>query len=212
MPKGIPKSGINKGWIKKGSKLSEETKRKISLNGFHYGMKGKKHSIGTRKKMSEAQKGEKNPFWGKKHTEETKKKIGEESKRRKHSKETRRKMSEARKGEKAPMFGKRHSEKTKKKMRESAFEYAKKMFDFIYPRIGKNEKQILDKLERELKYRIIRQYEIGRYYLDGYIPEINLVIEVDEKYHNNKKKKDIEREEFIKQKLGCKFLRIKDYD
>ena len=71
----------------------------------------------------------------------------------------------------------------------------------------------MDELEVELGYRIIRQYQVGCYWVDGYIPEINLVIEVDEKYHENEKQKeeDKEREEFIKQKLGCRFLRIKDY-
>lgn len=46
-----------------GNKLSAESKRKIGLNGFHYGMLGKKHSLETRKKMSEAHKGEKAPNW-----------------------------------------------------------------------------------------------------------------------------------------------------
>ena len=106
-------------------------------------------------------------------------------------------------------LGKHFSEETKIKMRLSAFEYAKKTDGIIYPRIGHNEKQILDKLEQKLGYRIIRQYEIGGYYLDGYIPEINLAIEVDEKIKN--REKDIKREDFIKQKLGCQFMRIKDY-
>jgi len=30
MPKGIPKNGINKGWIKNGSKLSQITRERMS--------------------------------------------------------------------------------------------------------------------------------------------------------------------------------------
>jgi len=43
--------------MKKGSKHTEEARRKISLNGFHYGMLGKKATTETKKKMSIAQKG-----------------------------------------------------------------------------------------------------------------------------------------------------------
>lgn len=90
MPKGIPKNGINKGWVKKGErrrkdytcsdetklklrnfnlgkKLSEETKRKISENSSRWNL-GKKFSEESRKKMSEAHKG----FH---HTEDSKKRI-----------------------------------------------------------------------------------------------------------------------------------------
>ncbi len=40
-----------------GRKLSEETKKKIGLNGFHYGMRGKKHTEETKRKMSIASRG-----------------------------------------------------------------------------------------------------------------------------------------------------------
>ena len=80
----------------------------------------------------------------------------------------------------------------------------------ICPMIGHNEKKILDELEEELNYKIIRQYQIEGYFVDGYIKELNLCIEVDEKPKN--KERDIEREKIIKEKLNCKFLRIEDYD
>lgn len=73
----------------------------------------------TRRKISEANKGEKHHMYGKHHSEETKMKIGEAHKGLKASEETRRKLSEARKGEKAPMYGKRHTEESKKKMSEN---------------------------------------------------------------------------------------------
>lgn len=61
-----------------------------------------KHSEETKKKMSEAQTGENNPFYGKHHSEESKKKI-----------------SEAMTGEKAYWYGKHHSEESKKRLAES---------------------------------------------------------------------------------------------
>ena len=70
MPTGIPKNGINRGWIKKGSKLSKETKRKIGLkslgNKHHLGKTGYKHTKEERKKISESKIGKKrNVTWGK---------------------------------------------------------------------------------------------------------------------------------------------------
>lgn len=71
MPKGIPKDGINKGWFKKGNKMSEEMKKKISI-----ATKGKPKSEEHRRKMASANRararlgighyfgeGNKNPNW-----------------------------------------------------------------------------------------------------------------------------------------------------
>lgn len=102
-----------------GWKLSEETKRKIGLNGFHKGMLGKKHTAESIKKMSETRKKNGSGKWslGRKLTEEHKKKISEGGKGKKHhfkegyvgnkgkhwklSEETKKRISEGHKGEKA---------------------------------------------------------------------------------------------------------------
>ena len=108
------------------------------------------------------------------------------------------------------------SDETKRKMRVSAINYIKKNCKGFKPRIGKNEKRILDELEQELNYKIIRQYYIKNigYFVDGYISELNLVIEIYENHHyminNRLKKKELKREKEIKGKLNCKFMRIKD--
>lgn len=63
--------------------------------------RGKSHSEETIRKMSEAHKGNNNPFYGKQHSEETRKKMSKSQKGNqhllghKHSKESRRKMSES---------------------------------------------------------------------------------------------------------------------
>ena len=65
------------------------------------GMLGKHHSSKTKKRVSEALKGEKNPNYGGKYNTE----------------EWRKKISEANKGKPSPMLGKKHTEKAKKKIR-----------------------------------------------------------------------------------------------
>lgn len=62
---------------------------------------GKKHSLETRQKMSEAKKGNRNPNWGKPRSLETKRKI-----------------SEAQQGEKNHMWGRKHSPGARQKISE----------------------------------------------------------------------------------------------
>jgi len=81
-------------------------------------------------------------------------------------------------------------------------------------RIGVNETQILDNYEQKIECGIDRQKYVAGKFLDGYIPEINTVIEVDESHHYNRqgelRVEDIIRENKIKEVLGCNFVRIKD--
>ena len=55
-----------------------------------------------------------------------------------------------------------------------------------------------------------RQYNVNGYFIDGYIPELNLALEYDEYHHNkpSQKIKDETRELDIKSELGCDFLRF----
>ena len=127
--------------VKKGLKLSEEHKQKISeaIKGKNNGFYGKHHSEESKKKMSlnhEDFSGKNNPFYGKLHSEETKRKMSEAKIGEKHpfygkhfSEEHKQKISEAMKGEnnpfyhaygeKNPMFGRHHSEESKKKISEA---------------------------------------------------------------------------------------------
>lgn len=61
MPKGFPKNGINRGWFKKGIKLSKGEKIRLSNlakeRGYGRWMNGKKHTEKTKIKMSLIKKG-----------------------------------------------------------------------------------------------------------------------------------------------------------
>ena len=61
------------------------------------------------------------------------------------------------------------------------------------------------------KRKIIQkfQYYIDGYKIDLYFPDYNLAIEVDEFNHKDRDKLyENKREEYIKEKLGCKFIRF----
>lgn len=157
----------------------------------------------TRDKLSKLHK-------GKKLSEEHKRSLSKNH-RGYQSKNTKIKISENSKIN--PNYGmrrKHHSNEVKEKLRISSFNYIRKRCNFLFPNIGHNEKEILDKLEIEFGYRILRQYEVDGYFIDGYILELNLAIEVDE--HPKNKEKDIQRQKFIENKLNCKFIRINDFD
>lgn len=80
--------------------------------------------------------------------------------------------------------------------------------------IGNNETELLDKVEKIINDKIIRQYKIKGYSADGYVKNRNLIIEIDERFHydhnGNLREKDIKRQKIIENELNCKFLRIKD--
>ena len=53
------------------------------------------------------------------------------------------------------------------------------------------------------------EYGVGKYNVDLYFPSLNLVIECDQKNHNDyNKQTEKERENYIKDKLGCTFIRF----
>lgn len=77
-------------------------------------------------------------------------------------------------------------------------------------RLGKNELEILNRIEKEKNIKLEKQYFIKGRYLDGYDKRNNIVYEVDEEYHGRFKVEDSIREKEIKDILNCDFIRIKD--
>ena len=58
-----------------------------------------------------------------------------------------------------------------------------------------------------------REYKVGLYYVDLFIPKINTVIECDENGHKDRNAIDEHiREDFIKTELGCEFVRFNPND
>lgn len=90
-----------------------------SKKGKRNPMYGKKHTLGSKYKMSENRKGLASgidhPFYGKYRSKETKKKISENTKKAMAREEVRKKMT----GKNHPFYGKHHSDETKRKLSES---------------------------------------------------------------------------------------------
>jgi very-short-patch-repair endonuclease len=60
-----------------------------------------------------------------------------------------------------------------------------------------------------LNEEIKLQFTVGPYKIDLYFPGYKLAIECDEYFHISQKDDDIKREEYIKEKIGCEFIRFK---
>lgn len=69
---------------------------------------------------------------------------------------------------------------------------------------------ILEPMCKELGYIVTKQQPVGKYKLDFYIFELNVAVEFDETHHLYKIDEDKERQEYIANKIGCKFIRIKE--
>jgi hypothetical protein len=196
---------------------SLETIYKLKKNGFQ---KGKPSKFLGHIPTKEMRENNRQKHLGKHPSEETKNKMSIAHKGNKHllgkkfSELTKLKMSLKRRGKDNPNFGKHLSDKTKEKIRLARTEFLKNICG-ISGKLGRYESQILNEIEILFGYKIIRQFYIMGYWLDGYIVELNLAIEIDEDKHfqNGKlRKKDVERQIIIEKALNCRFIRIKEKD
>lgn len=79
--------------------------------------------------------------------------------------------------------------------------------------INRNEDEFMKNLSDtlyELGLDLIREYKILNYLVDGYIKDVNLVIEYDEDYHSSKPQKaiDRQRENEIIKSMRCDIIRL----
>ena len=56
----------------------------------------------------------------------------------------------------------------------------------------------------------VEQYPVNNYKIDLYIPKHNIAIEIDEKEHKYKKEYDLKRQDYIENKIHCKFIHINE--
>ena len=108
----------------KGRKWSEETKARVAKESPNAkSFLGKTHTKEAREKISnrvkEWHKVNDNPFLGKTHSKETREKISKANKGKIISEEAKRKISEKMKGENHPFYGKTHSQESRNKMSKS---------------------------------------------------------------------------------------------
>ena len=207
--------------IKVSSEKCSETKKRLYKEGeIKTWNKGKHYSLGihrTKKQkdhLSKLNSGTNHPFFGCHHTKESKRKISKAAILSNNNPVNKKKQSERIRGKNnmAHLPGVR--KKCSKRMRLQnlkRIESQQKDGLPLIPAIGNNETEILDQLEYDFKRPIERQKRMIGYFLDGYIPELNLAIEIDEDWHNNRKERDAIRQKEIEEELGCNFLRIKDF-
>ena len=114
------------------------------------------------------------------------------------------------------MLGKKHLPETKEKIRNWIINYIEETNNGkrIAPVKGKYENEFLDELQRLCNYTINRQFRTHGYFIDGYIHELHLAIELDESFHINEinRTRDIEREQYLCEKLNCRFFRVNEID
>jgi very-short-patch-repair endonuclease len=87
-----------------------------------------------------------------------------------------------------------------------------KQGDVYRVQTGKNEKMILDEIELVIGKKIQRDFTCIGYFPDGYIPDLNLIIEVYEDHHNHTCyiNHDFVRKKELIEKLNCGFFVISE--
>ena len=142
---------------------SEETRRKMSeaMSGEKNPFYGRHHSEESKKKISDTHKGllsgEKHPFYGRHLSEETKRKLSKANKGKHLSVEHKRKISEATSGEKNPFYGRQHSEESRRKM--SGSHKGKPAYNKGIPRSEEVKKKLSKKvLQFTLNGEFVREW------------------------------------------------------
>jgi len=118
-----------------------------------------------------------------------------------------------------PHIGMKRTDETKDNLRKALLkrmeEHPELHPNFIMAQKGHKtsiEKQVEDVLIHDNE-TYFYQYSVGKYYVDFYLPERNLIIEADGGYWHQNQDKDIQRDKNIMKKIpGVKILHIHFYD
>jgi len=104
-----------------------------------------------------------------------------------------------------------------KRAAKTTIERYGEIYKKLIPRYNINSIIYLDILSEKLNLPIQHALNGGekkfvKYWADGYIEKYNICIEWDEKFHKNNKfiKKDIIREQFLKENFNCNIIRINE--
>ena len=206
--------------MRKGYRLSEEHKRKISraLIGNKYGVanKGKKFSDEHKRKIGKANS---IALKGRKLSEEIKLKISQSNKGKKRSEEIKLKISQANKNRRNWKLSEecklrlsqinkdrwaKLSKEERRQRNKAWFLAARKSPSSLELKLG----QLLDSLQ--IEYEI--QKCIGNFVVDIFIPSEDLIIECDGGYWHNlpgRKESDLKRDTYLIN-LGFKIIRFND--
>ena len=226
---GLNISGMTgkEGW-NKGIFHTPETIEKMKKSHRENPRVGYKHSDETKQKLSDSLIGRLPGRIGP-HTEETKKKISEKAsgrpgywKDKKLPKEMVNKRNSVRKMNGWVPWNKGkincYTRESLSKMRISHYERLKKLFpdgSIVRSNIGDKEFIFFDLLKHNIDLDIRIQEPVDGYFIDFYIPSINLAIEFDETSGHTRGdhvSNDKIRECDIINAIGCVFYRIKEID
>lgn len=119
-------------------------------------------------------------------------------------------------------LGRNHSEESKEKIRISTLKYLEDSVNDFKPRYSKHACEFIDKLNKEKNWNLQHAENGGEinlfgYFPDGYDKDLNIIFEYDEGFHYKNKYEnilndfDIERQNYLINKLNCKFIRYNEY-
>lgn len=159
-----------------------------------------------------SQQGEKNGMFGKHHTPESKQKQRVSNAKYWQGRERPT-------GKDTPMWGRRHSPETRAKQRRSAINKAAIRFinNKFVPSYNPKACLLFEQINVGMGWAGQHaenggEFQVLGYWVDYYEPNLNIVIEYDEKDHEkaSRKEKDAFRQKEITEFLGCEFYRIKE--
>ena len=125
-------------------------------------------------------------------------------------------------GKTIPSFTNRKYKRSSiEKIRKSTIAYLETLVDNFHARYSKIACEYIDELNKKYGWELQHaenggELTCGGYFLDGYDSNLNIVFEYDEPRHykdvNNNilSDKDIERQNYIIEKLGCEFYRYNE--